>query len=103
MGTQWAPEQFSLPSPVQALLVPSLRHRMLVSVLQAGLCCLYWTDLHPQLLNGSALVVTRPSSATGQILPVSHFLEFSQTLNRISQIMRDFFSHGLGFPLLYLF
>lgn len=102
MGIQWALEQFSLPFLAQAQPAPLLLHLMLVSVLQAGLCCLYWMDLHLQSLNGSALVVTHPSLAIGQIYPASLFLEFRQTLNRIPQTMGDYFMNFFVISMLYL-
>ena len=102
MGIQWALEQFSLPFLAQAQPAPLLLHLMLVSVLQAGLCCLYWMDLHLQSLNGSALVVTHPSLAIGQIYPASLFLESRQTLNRIPQTMGDYFVNFFVISMLYL-
>lgn len=102
MGIQWALEQFSLPFLAQAQPAPLLLHLMLVSVLQAGLCCLYWMDLHLQSLNGSALVVTHPSLAIGQIYPASLFLESRQTLNRIPQTMGDYFMNFFVISMLYL-
>ena len=102
MGIQWALEQFSLPFLAQAQPAPLLLHLMLVSVLQAGLCCLYWMDLHLQSLNGSALVVTHPSLAIGQIYLVSLFLESRQTLNRIPQTMGDYFVNFFVISMLYL-